>query len=134
VASQANRPAAISPFTSGPLMAIQNSSHPFGMRSGRETPPIGYMTISVVRMPYWRATSVCPNSCSRTEANSATMYSAVMAPDCRSPTPMNSRKISSRTNVKWKRTGTPKTRRTPSVPELGAGFGFSSDGVASGML
>jgi hypothetical protein len=56
-----------------------------------------------------------------------------MAPDWRSPTPIKRRKISSRIKVKWKRTGTPKTRKTPRVPELDAGLGFSSDEVVSGM-
>src|SRR5450755_3475142 len=57
-----------------------------------------------------------------------------MAPDCRSPTPMNNRKIRSRTKVKWNRTGTPNTRNTPKVPGVGTGLGWSSDGMASGML
>jgi hypothetical protein len=57
-----------------------------------------------------------------------------MSPDCRSPTPINNKKISNRMNVKWNRTGTPKTCITPSVPELDEDLGLSADGVASGIV
>ena len=38
-------------FTSGPATAIDNSSDGRSIRSMRESPPIGNITISVVRTP-----------------------------------------------------------------------------------
>src|SRR5579872_5856578 len=49
-----------------------------------------------------------------------------MAPDCRPPTPMNSRNTSSRMKVKWKRTGTPNTTSEPTLPAAGRAFDLSS--------
>ena len=55
-----NMEPAISKFTSGPVKAIQNSSPGLAGRSRRATPPIGNMTISIVRIPYRELTNACP--------------------------------------------------------------------------
>ena len=52
VATHASNATPISRLTAGPASAIHNSSRPLGGRSGREMPPMGNITISVVRMPY----------------------------------------------------------------------------------
>ncbi len=43
-------------FTSGPATAMVNSSDGFNMRAMRESPPMGNITISVVRTPKRMAT------------------------------------------------------------------------------
>src|SRR6476646_3660543 len=50
---------------------------------------------------------------------------AVLAPDWLSPMPMNSRKTSSRRNVKWRRMGTPKILNTPTEPPVSVSFAIS---------
>src|SRR5713101_4148798 len=47
---------------------------------------------------------------------------AVLAPDCRSPIPMNRRKTSRSRNVKWRRIGTPKIVKTPTDPPVSVWF------------
>ena len=64
---------AIATFTSGPAMAIRNSSLGFsGMRSSLATPPIGSRITSGVATPKARAVKMWPNSWASTQANSST--------------------------------------------------------------
>ena len=61
-------------FTSGPAMAMRNSSIGFsGMRSSRATPPIGSSTTSGVTTPKMRAVKMWPNSCGSTHRNTSRM-------------------------------------------------------------
>ena len=76
---------AMTTLTSGPAIAIRNSSHGFsGMRSSRATPPIGSSVTSGVGTPKARAVKMWPNSCSSTQRNSSTMkarlFQAASAP------------------------------------------------------
>ena len=65
---------AITTLTSGPAMAIRNSSLGFsGMRSSRATPPISSSVTSGVATPNARAVKMWPNSWASTQANSSTM-------------------------------------------------------------
>ena len=68
------RPAqAMTTLTSGPAIAIRNSSRGFsGMRSSRATPPIGSSVTSGVATPKARAVKMWPNSCASTQRKSST--------------------------------------------------------------
>ena len=68
------RPSPITTLTSGPAIAMRNSSSGFsGMRSSRATPPIGSRMTSGVRTPKARAVRMWPNSCASTQRNRSTM-------------------------------------------------------------
>ena len=102
---------AMATFTSGPAMAMKNSSYgSSGMRSRRATPPIGSSVTSGVDTPNARAVKMWPNSWASTHANSRTRKTSPCHAVSGPPTIQLAAKIQPRNNrkVTWTRTAVPE--------------------------